>query len=115
MPHFVIECSKNITELVEETELNLAVHQVAVASELFTLGDIKVRTNSYSTYLVGGTETGSFIHVFANIMQGRTVEQKAALSKAVVERLTELLPSVSNIAMNVNDFEKASYCNKAML
>lgn len=115
MPHFVIECSKNITELVEETELNQSVHQVACASGLFTLGDIKVRTNSYDTYLVGGSETDSFIHVFANIMQGRTVEQKAALSKAVVERLVELLPGVINIAMNINDFEKASYCNKGML
>ncbi|WP_220347572.1 5-carboxymethyl-2-hydroxymuconate Delta-isomerase [Thalassotalea euphylliae] len=80
MPHFVIECSENITELVEEAELNQAIYEVAAASELFTLGDIKVRTHAYQTYLVGGSEKDDFVHVFASIMQGRSDKQKATLS-----------------------------------
>lgn len=47
-------------------------------------------------------------------MQGRTTEQKAKLSKTIVTKLSEMFPQVSNIAMNVSEFEKATYCNKSM-
>ena len=48
-------------------------------------------------------------------MQGRTTEQKADLSKLVVTMLTTIFPDIANIAMNISDFEKATYCNRAML
>lgn len=48
-------------------------------------------------------------------MQGRTTAQKANLSKEIVSKLTELFPSIANIAINISDFEKATYCNRAML
>jgi len=48
-------------------------------------------------------------------MQGRTTEQKALLSKAVVSSLNDMFPSVDNIAMNINDFGSATYCNKSQL
>lgn len=115
MPHFIIDCSDNILKEHSETEINQQVHQVANQTELFEEADIKVRVNPYQTYLVGGNSSGSFIHVFAHIMQGRTTEQKAALSKAVVGKLAEMFPTLSNIAMNVSDFEKATYCNRKTL
>lgn len=48
-------------------------------------------------------------------MQGRTTEQKANLSEQIVNKLVDLFPDVPNIAMNISDFEKATYCNRAML
>ena len=42
--------------------------------------DIKVRINPYKEFLVGN-KTDNFIHIFAHVMQGRTTEQKAELSK----------------------------------
>lgn len=48
-------------------------------------------------------------------MEGRTTEQKAELSKAIVTKLTQMFPHIDNIAMNVSDFEKATYCNKSQL
>ena len=56
-----------------------------------------------------------FVHVFANIMEGRTQEQKKTLSDKVVRTLTELLPEVDVISMNIRDFEKATYCNAKMV
>ncbi|MFT7287798.1 MAG: 5-carboxymethyl-2-hydroxymuconate isomerase [Halieaceae bacterium] len=59
--------------------------------------------------------TEDFIHVFAHIMQDRREEQKAGLSKNIITRLVEFFFGVPNIAINVSEFEKATYCNRAML
>ncbi|WP_249365782.1 hypothetical protein [Pseudoalteromonas sp. NEC-BIFX-2020_002] len=48
-------------------------------------------------------------------MEGLTTAQKAELSKVIVTKLTQMFPHIDNIAMNVSDFEKATYCNKNQL
>ena len=86
MPHFVIDCSKNITKIQEPKNVLKAIHRVAIDTGLFDERDIKIRLNPFfKDYLVGGKED-DFIHIFANIMQGRTTEQKANLSQRIVYR-----------------------------
>lgn len=114
MPHFVVDCSKGVLFFHDEETINQQIHIIANSTDLFEENDIKVRVNSFETYIVGNKKE-DFIHVFANIMEGRTVAQKANLSKLIVKKLTEMFPNVANIAMNVSDFEKATYCNKNML
>jgi len=114
MPHFVMDCSESVLELYEEEFIIEQIHLAANASGLFIESDIKVRLNTFKKYAVGNKRQ-DFIHVFAHIMEGRTTEQKANLSKAVVSKLVTLFPEISNIAMNISDFEKATYCNKAMV
>jgi len=113
MPHFILDCSESILETHPENEILEQVHLVAKSTALFDEGDIKVRINSYKKYLVGGKQE-DFIHVFAYIMEGRSTEQKADLSKRVVQKLVSMFPGVSKIAMNVCDFEKATYWNRWM-
>ena len=48
-------------------------------------------------------------------MEGRTVVQKANLSKKIIERLNEMFPSVSILSINIREFEKATYSNKALI
>jgi 5-carboxymethyl-2-hydroxymuconate isomerase len=116
MPHFVVDCSRDI--LTDSTftvsTILQEVHTVAEETQLFDKQDIKVRLQPFEEYLVGGGQT-NFIHVFANIMEGRTTEQKANLSKQMVSKLTEMFPNVPFIAMNVRDFEKATYVNRRMI
>ena len=114
MPHFVIDCSDDVLTIQTEEFVIEQVHVTAHASGLFEENDIKVRVRPFSKYAVGNRKT-SFIHVFADIMEGRTTEQKAQLSNAVVRRLTSLFPDVAYIAMNVRDFEQATYCNRGMV
>ena len=114
MPHFVIDCSESITESQNPKDILQAIHIAANNTGLFDESDIKVRLNPFSKdYIVGGKQE-DFIHVFANIMEGRTVEQKANLSMEIVSRLKLMFPDITFIAMNVNDFEKATYCNKTI-
>lgn len=114
MPHFVIDCSASVLSRHDEEFILNQVHMVANQTGLFDESDIKVRLNTFSNYVVGNKKQ-DFIHVFAHIMEGRTTEQKANLSKQVVSRLTALFPEFSNVAMNISDFEKNTYCNRAML
>ncbi|WP_299883866.1 5-carboxymethyl-2-hydroxymuconate Delta-isomerase [uncultured Lacinutrix sp.] len=115
MPHFVIDCSETILKLNTPESTLKIVHDVAVNSDLFDEADIKVRLNPFKeNYSVGGKKD-DFIHVFANIMEGRTTTQKAMLSKQIISQLKIVFPSIEFIAINIRDFEKATYCNKSMI
>ena len=114
MPHFILDCSESVLVSQDEEFIIEQVHQVAHATALFQEGDIKVRLNPYQKYSVGNNKD-DFIHVFAHVMQGRSTEQKAALSKQVVAKLAALFPHITNIAMNVSEFEKATYYKRDML
>ncbi len=114
MPHFVIDCSENIIQLKTPEELMQAVYETAESTGLFSKGDIKVRINPYKYFKLGEGKK-DFIHVFANIMEGRTIDQKNNLSRKIVSALNTMFPDVPIISMNIRDFEKATYCNKSML
>ncbi|TPN84769.1 5-carboxymethyl-2-hydroxymuconate Delta-isomerase [Aquimarina algicola] len=114
MPHFILDCSAQILEIKTPEEIIQTVYNTADATGLFAKGDIKVRINPFIHYTVGNTQD-NFIHVFGNIMQGRTDEQKAVLSQSIVSSLKNMFPSVPIISMNIRDFEKASYVKKDMV
>lgn len=117
MPHLVIECSENVLRLQPPEKIIKEVYETALASGLFAesgVGGIKVRINPYKYYTTVGTND-DFVHVFANIMEGRTIEQRKALSDSIVRKLKELLPDVPILSMNIREIEKATYCNKSMV
>lgn len=114
MPHFIIDCSQDILQQRPPDELMDAVYDVANATGLFAPNDIKVRLQPYQYYRLG-TGKKNFLHVFGYIMQGRSTEQKAHLSKQISMRLSELLPDISFLSVNISDFEAATYNNKALI
>lgn len=114
MPHFVIDCSENIIKLKTPNEIMQNVYDTAEATALFDKGDIKVRINPFEYYNIGNSKD-DFIHIFANIMEGRTTSQKRELSKKIVAELKLMFPEVPIISINIRDFEKATYCNKSMV
>lgn len=114
MPHFIIECSENIIQQKSPDEIMQAVYDVAEATGLFVANDIKVRLRPYQ-YFKLGKDKKDFIHIFGNIMEGRSTEQKANLSKKIIERLNEMFPDLSILSINIREFEKATYSNKALI
>jgi len=111
MPHFILDCSPDLFANCERKQLLQRVNDVAQSTGLFAPANIKVRLRVFDDYLTAGSDD-SFIHVFAYIMEGRTNEQKSALSIAVVGELKTMFPDVPVISLNVMDFEKASYHNR---
>ena len=114
MPHFVIDCSKEIIKLKSPENIIQKVFDTANSTGLFIPEEIKVRINPFQYYTTGNTQD-NFIHVFANIMEGRNSEQKANLSRQIVSELKIMFPNVSIISINIRDFEKATYCNREMV
>ena len=93
MPHFTVDCSANILGIHDSQEIMQTIHEVAELSLLFAKGDIKVRIQPFNLYTVAGSKS-DFIHVFGNIMEGRSIAQKSSLSKAIVNGLLTLFPNV---------------------
>ncbi len=114
MPHFVIDCSENIIQEKSPEVIMQKVYDAAESMDLFDKGDIKVRINPFEYYNIGNTKD-DFIHVFANIMEGRTVTQKKGLSEKIISTLKSMFPDTPIISINIRDFEKATYCNKSMV
>lgn len=114
MPHFIIECSSDILLQKTPEQIMDTVYSVAESTGLFAINDIKVRLLPYQYYRLGEHKK-NFLHVFGYIMQGRSTEQKAALSKKISTQLTELLPDISFLSVNISEFEAATYSNKALI
>ena len=114
MPHFVLDCSINIIKIKPPIEIIQKVYDTAESTDLFDKGDIKVRINPFEYYNIGNTKD-DFIHVFANIMEGRSVIQKKNLSERIITELKLMFPDIPIISINIRDFEKATYCNKSMV
>jgi 5-carboxymethyl-2-hydroxymuconate isomerase len=114
MPHFVIECSKNILAQQPADVIMNTVYDTAASTGLFADNDIKVRINSYEHYRLGQGKD-SFLHIYASIMEGRTTEQKANLSKLIIQKLAPLFTAISFLSMNVSEFDKATYCNRSLI
>jgi 5-carboxymethyl-2-hydroxymuconate isomerase len=114
VPHFIIHCSENILTQKTPSEIMQAVYDVAESTKLFMKGDIKVRIHPFKYYQLG-EEKKDFIHVFGNIMEGRTTAQKADLSEKIIKKLNEMFPDISILSMNINEFEFATYSNKSLI
>lgn len=114
MPHFIIDCSQDILLQKTPEEIMDAVYKVADSTGLFAINDIKIRLQPFQYYRLGDQKK-NFIHVFGYIMERRSTEQKANLSRQISIRLTELLPDISFLSVNISEFEAATYSNKALV
>lgn len=99
---------------LEQQETAMFVFQAEVGATHVDRDHFVVRVQPFAIYTVGGTQE-EFVYVFAHIMEGRSVAQRADLARRVVGELASMFPRVPNIAMNVAEFEKATYCNRQML
>ena len=91
-----------------------AVYDAAEAVELFAVNDIKVRLRPFQYFKLGAGKK-DFIHIFGYVMEGRSIEQKANLSRKIIDRLNKMLPDISILSINISEFEKATYSNKALI
>ena len=114
MPHFIIECSQDVVEQESPEAIMQAVYDVAEATGLFAVNDIKVQLRPYQYFKLGKGKR-NFIHIFGYIMEGRNTEQKQNLSRRIIERLNEMFPAISILSINIAEFEKATYSNKALI
>ena len=114
MPHFIIDCSREILQERTAEEIMNAVYETADSTELFAANDIKVRLRPFEYYQLGKSKK-NFIHIFGYIMEGRSTGQKANLSRLIIKRMVELFPETSFVSMNIFDFDFDTYCNRSLI
>lgn len=114
MPHLVIEYAQQLEDTVSIATLVKNGQQAMNGSGLFNASAIKTRAVPYRDYALGNDESGNkmFIHAEVRILEGRTIEQKEALSAAIFNSLCESAPDVPEISVEVRDMQKASYSKR---
>ena len=109
MPHITIEYSRAIELVKTPTDLLEAVNEGALNSTLFDPSVIKIRCASFENTWIGGNKDGSFLHVRARILSGRTVEQKNMLSSSIYKELLKLELSLDDLTVEICDIDRSSH------
>lgn len=79
-------------------------------SGLFALAAVKTRLHGTSDYSVGEQQAnGAFCHALVYLMQGRTHEQKKALSNALFTALDTLVPEGASLTIDIRELDAGMY------
>ena len=113
MPHCILEYSQNLEQEVPPADLLEAIKRACIASTLFSVEDIKLRSFPYKSFITGGQED-AFIHVTLRILSGRTLEQKSQLSHLVLESLTQFSLKGVSFSVEVCDMDRDTYAKKVV-
>ncbi len=111
MPHCIIEYSSSFGSKLDVQQLVGKVHQAAEGSGLFDSAAIKSRAIGYQHFQVGGAQQ-DFIHVTAKILPGRTAEQKANLSRLILQQLASFELTRVSLTVEVVDIDQGSYAKQ---
>jgi 5-carboxymethyl-2-hydroxymuconate isomerase len=88
----VIEYSANLEPDADLHAIVDAVHNSAVESGLFKIGGIRVRTLKHEIYKIAdGNPEHAFLHVRANILEGRSAEDRERLGNTTIAAVDALL------------------------
>lgn len=108
MPHFIIECNKEVITKVDGKTFVRQVFDLALASGLFSKSDIKVRLKVYDESIVAGEEY-DFIHVWGFIREGRSDDLKQQLSETIATKLKGLFNEAFVVTTNIQELDENSY------
>lgn len=115
MPHVIIEYSENLSRDPNIGNLSRCVHYALNDSGLFALDDIKTRAYSVEDYLVGSVgDTGAFLHVMIYLLEGRSIQQRKALSESVCNAVSSLISSKAQVSVDVRELSKEIYSKRVL-
>lgn len=109
MPHIIIEYAHPIADNHDMNAICSTLFEAAMATGVFkTREDVKVRALPASHWFQE-VENSTFAHVTVRLMEGRTLEQKAMLTRALLEKADELLPDVGTISVDIKELDPKTY------
>lgn len=110
MPHAIIECSENLSPILISNAVVEKAHAVMLKSGLFQPHAIKTRLHTAPHYVVGNKAgEGAFCHVLIYLMEGRSTEQKQALSEAMFNMLDAYIPAGASVTIDVRELDASMY------
>lgn len=88
MPHLTIECSANVGDVTDLTELAAAVHAAAIATGVAPLDGLRTRVLVHDLYVIADARPeNKFIAVSGRFLRGRSLDQKQRLVNAVMDAI----------------------------
>lgn len=112
MPHIVFEYSVDHTDAQAIKQLMDNCFDVCREFECINPKAIKLRAIPVElAYYGNGSE--SFIHARAHLLDGRTTERKAAISKAILDCTMMSLPHVETFSVEIVEMDKETYQKNA--
>ena len=114
VPHIVLEYSDDLEPLPDLRGVFAAVHHILAEVADAPIVNSKSRAKPVQAYIADGDESAAMVHLDIRLMEGRTTEQKAAVSRACIDILVD---SFSEAAMKrqvqttvaISDFDRSSY------
>lgn len=108
MPHCIVHYSRPLASRIPPAQLIQTVYASALASGLFQGKDIKTRALAFEDYQTGEQQQ-DFIHVEVRLLSGRTLEQRTALSRHVMDALLALGQQDISLTVQISEMERDSY------
>ncbi|WP_395373617.1 5-carboxymethyl-2-hydroxymuconate Delta-isomerase [Marinicella sp. W31] len=108
MPHCTIEYAKSLEQQIQPSALMTLVYQATASSDLFEAENIKTRCMAFEHHM-RGDQILDFIHVTLRILSGRSVEQKQALSQAVLDQLKQTQLQGVSFTVGVREMHRDIY------
>lgn len=106
MPHIVVEYAEPLAKEYDLNELCRAVCEAAISTEVFPVADdIKVRAIPATHWYRPGKEQ-MFAHAMVRLLSGRTTEQKATVTNAILRAIEHAMPKLKTITVDINDIDR---------
>ena len=114
VPHIVLEYSDDLDPLPDLRAVFGAVHRVLADVAGAPVDNSKSRARAVDAYIADGDESAAMVHLDIRLMEGRTTEQKAAVSQACLDILVEAFAAAAanrelQTTVAISDFDRATY------
>lgn len=95
MPHFIVEYSANLSEIIDLPALAAQLRDVAVETSVFPLAGVRVRMHRCEIYeIADGDSRHGFMHLILRVGAGRDLETLQTAAQTIFDFLTGHLASV---------------------
>jgi 5-carboxymethyl-2-hydroxymuconate isomerase len=116
MPHLIIEYSANVADVLDESELVVAMHDAALATSIAPLDALRTRAVAREHYAIADCDpSNKFIAVTARLGAGRSDDEKDSLVDALMNALDQLLgdkQSTIMLSVEYQEIDPARRVNK---
>ncbi|MFK4753067.1 5-carboxymethyl-2-hydroxymuconate Delta-isomerase [Oceanobacter antarcticus] len=108
MPHLVIEYARKIEHQTALQPLLQQLFEAACKGGIIQPQDLKLRALPYDQFLLR-TPDETFLHITLSLLEGRTDTQKEQLAISLRQVLTEQLPNVTSLSIDIRDMNAIAY------
>jgi 5-carboxymethyl-2-hydroxymuconate isomerase len=114
MPHITVDYSDALTETFDRRGFGLALHPLVARTIEGTVAGCKTRFRRVDEYVIAdGADDIAMVHIEVALMQGRTPDVKAELSRAVLDLVRDHIKPTPGFALHtsvdISDLARGCY------